>query len=166
MKFGLVIFSLLLLAQLSCSDNAVDPSSTPDPSIPASFNDDPSIYTLNGTWKVHSFENLTSNAIEYKTQKNSGGQDVIVEFNDTKDPHGFSGIKTTNSFGGEFEYAGSRQFKLEGVISTLAGQPKWVDEFDKFIVYALHKEVTFIINEEMLRIYYDYNTKSVTLIKE
>jgi len=166
MRVGLVIVSLLLLGQLSCSDNNVDTPTTPDPSIPASFNDDPSISTLNGAWKVYSFENLTANTIEYKTQKNSGGQDIIVEFNDTKDPHGFSGIKTTNSFGGEFNYVGARQFKLKGVISTLAGQPAWADAFDKMIEYGINKEVTFIINDEMLRIYYGFNTKSVTLIKE
>src|SRR5688500_5312415 len=120
MRPRLVIVSLLLLGQLSCSDGDIDISPTPDPPMPApaSFNDDPSISTLNGTWKVYSFENLTANTIEYKTLKNSGGQDVIVEFNDTKDPHGFSGIKTTNSFGGEFNYVGARQFKLKGVIST------------------------------------------------
>jgi hypothetical protein len=168
MRLGVVIVSLLLLGQLSCSDGDIDASPTPDPypSIPASFNDDPSITTLNGTWKVYSFENLPANTIEYKTRKNSGGQDIIVEFNDTKDPHGFSGIKTTNSFGGEFNYVGARQFKLKGVISTLAGQPAWADEFDKMVTYGLYKEVTFIINDEMLRIYYRFNTKSVTLIKE
>ena len=166
MRPGLAIISLLLLGLFSCSNDNIDPSPTPDTSTPASFNDDPSIATLNGTWKVYSFENLTSNTVEYKTQKNSGGQDIIVEFNDTKDPHGFSGIKTTNSFGGEFDYVSSRQFKLKGVISTLAGQPEWADEFDKLIVYGLNKEVKFIINDEMLRIYYAYNTKSVTLLKE
>ena len=166
MRSSLVIISLLLLGQLSCSNDDIDNSPTPDPSIPASFNDDPSISTLNGLWKVYSFENLTANTIEYKTLKNSGGQDIIVEFDDTKAPHGFSGIKTTNSFGGEFNYLGSRQFKLKGVVSTLAGQPTWADEFDKLVGYGLYEEVTFIINDEMLRIYYSYNTKSVTLIKE
>ena len=165
MRPGQLIFSLFLLGLLSCSDGDIESPPTPDPSIPAFFNDDPSISTLNGTWKVYSFENLISNTIEYKTRKNSGGQDIIVEFNDAKDPHGFTGIKTTNSFGGEFNYVSSRQFKLKGVISTLAGQPKWADEFDKFIVYGLNKEVKFIINEEMLRIYYDYDTKSATLIR-
>ena len=170
MRPGLAIIFLLLVGQLSCSDGDIDTSPTPVPSIPASipasFTDDPSISTLNGTWKVYSFENLPANTIEYKTRKNSGGQDIIVEFNDTKDPHGFSGIKTTNSFGGEFNYVGARQFKLKGVISTLAGQPAWADEFDKMVTYGLYKEVTFIINDEMLRIYYRFNTKSVTLIKE
>ncbi|HMG93729.1 MAG TPA: hypothetical protein VK589_26910 [Chryseolinea sp.] len=166
MRPGLLIISLLLLGQLSCSDGDIDTSSTPEPSIPASFNDDPSITTLNGKWKVYSFENLASNTIEYKTLKNSRGQDIIVEFNDTKVPHGFSGIKTVNMFGGEFNYVGSRQFKLKEVISTLAGQPWWADEFDKFISYGLYNEATFIINDEMLRIEYDYKTKRVTLIKE
>ena len=166
MRPGLVIISLLILGQLSCSDDNMDTAPTPDPSIPASFNDDPSISTLNGTWKVYSFENLTANTIEYKTQKNSGGQNIIVEFNDATNPHAISGIKTTNSFGGEFEYVASRQFKLKGVVSTLAGQPVWADEFDKLVGYGLYKEVTFIINHEMLRIYYSYNSKSVTLIKE
>jgi len=166
MRPGQAIILLFLLAQLSCSDGNNDISPSTDASIPTSFNDDPSISTLNGIWKVHSFENLTANTIEYKTLKNSGGQDIIVEFDDTKNPNAFSGIKTTNIFGGEFDYVGSREFKLKGVVSTLAGQPAWADEFDKLVGYGLYQEVTFIINDEMLRIYYSYNTKSVTLIKD
>jgi hypothetical protein len=166
MRVTLAILSLLLFGQVSCSDDTVEPSPATGDKIPESFNDDPSITTLNGTWKVYSFENLDTHMVEYKTQQNSNGQDIVVEFNDTKDPHGFSGINTTNVFGGEFVYAGSRRFKLKGVISTLAGQPEWGDNFSELIRYAHYDEVTFIINDEILRIYYNFRLKSVTLVKQ
>lgn len=166
MRLKLVIISFFLLGQLSCSDDAAEPSSSTQETIPDSFNDDPSITTLNGTWKVYSFENHDTHMVEYKTKANSNGQDIIVEFNDTKNPHGFSGINTTNVFGGEFVYEGSRQFKLKAVTSTLVGQPEWGDNFDELMHYAHNDEVTFIINNELLCIYYNFQMKSVTLVKQ
>lgn len=166
MRLSSTIFGLLLFGLLSCSpDNVIAPSKN-DPILSTSFQDDPSISTLNGTWKVYCFENISTHTVEYKTKDNSGGKDIIVEFDDTKDPNRFSGIKSTNSFGGEFAYASSRQFKLGGVVSTLMGQPRWADEFDKIVLEGLYNDVTFIISKDMLRIYYDNHTKSVTLIKD
>ena len=166
MRFNLIFVSLLLTG-FSCSDNNIDdPPSTADPSYDISFKDDPAITTLNGKWKVYCIENFNNHTIEYKSRENTWGQDIIVEFNDTTTPHGFTGIKTTNTFGGEFRYVGSRQFRLKGVISTLAGQPRWANEFDKFIVHGLYDDVAFIVNDEMLRIYYHFGMKSIVLVKE
>ena len=167
MRPSSTIIGLLLLTQLSCSPDDADISPPEDDtSISPYFTDDPSISTLNGTWKVYCYENFATKTVEFKTQENSGGQDIIVEFDDTKDPNSFSGVKATNRFGGEFQYVSSREFKLKGVISTLAGQPKWADEFDKVIFDGIYGDVTFTINNKMLCIWYFYGTKSVTLIKQ
>jgi hypothetical protein len=147
------LFTLLLFVQLSCSNDEVNIGS---------FNDDPTITTLNGTWKVISFEDFATNTTETKTQENSWGKDIIVSFNDDLNPKLISGQVTTNSVVGEFEYVGQRQFKVNRYGTTFVGQPVWADKFGE----ALSDTVTFGVNKEQLRIYFDNKTKSVTLTKE
>lgn len=149
-----VIIGLIISGQLSCSNDDIDISS---------FRDDSSITTLNGTWKVVSFEDFTANSVEYKTQENSWGKDIVVTFNDNLNPKLFSGTVTTNSVEGEFEYVGLRQFRLSRYGTTFVGQPIWAD---KFGTAMLDGDVPFKINTERLRIYYDNKTKSVTLTRE
>ncbi|MCA6368812.1 MAG: hypothetical protein IM631_21350 [Cytophagales bacterium] len=154
MKIRKILIGLVLLGQFSCTSNDISINS---------FKDDPSITTLNGTWKVVSFDDLTANTTEFKTQENSWGKDIVVTFNDNINPKLFSGKVTTNSVQGEFEYINQRQFKLKGYGTTFVGQPVWADKFGKAV---LDGNVTFRINSERLRIYYDSKTKSVTLTKE
>jgi hypothetical protein len=149
-----LIIGLIIIGQISCSNEDFDINS---------FKDDPFITTLNGTWRVISFEDFSTNTVEYKTQENSWGKDIIVTFNDNLDPNLFSGKVTTNSVEGEFDYVGQRQFKLNRYGTTYAGQPEWAD---KFGIAVLDGNVTFIINRGGLRIYYDNKTKSVTLTKD
>jgi hypothetical protein len=144
----------LLFGQLSCSTNDTDINS---------FADDSSINTLNGTWKVISFENYTNDSREFKNQENSRGLDIIITFDDTKDPNELSGTNTTNTVLGEFEYIGTRKFKTMNYKTTEVAQPVWADKFNQAI---LDGEVNFKINLVLLRIYYDNETKSVTLTKE
>jgi hypothetical protein len=152
MKFHCVITFLVVL--FNCSNDDVDINS---------FEDDTSIKTLNGEWKVISFENHTEGKIEYKNQENSWGHDIVITFDDTKDPHELLGKNTTNSVFGKFEYVGSRQFKLQELSSTFITQPAWADKFSHAV---LEGEVTYIINRTALRIYYDNKTKSITLLKQ
>ena len=154
MRTWTVIIAFALFGQLSCSNEDLDIKS---------FNDDSSITTLNGTWKVVSFEDLTTNTTECKTQDNSLGKDIIVTFNDILNPKLFSGKVITNSVEGEFDYVGTRQFKLNRYGSTFVGQPLWADKFGAAMTDG---DVPFKINRDRLRIYYDNQTKSVTLTKE
>ena len=143
-----------LIGQLSCSNEDFNINS---------FNDDSSVTTLNGTWKVVSFENYTDNSREFKNQENSRGLDIIINFDDTKDPGELSGTNTTNTVFGEFEYIGIRRFKITGYGSTYVAQPVWADQFNQAI---LDGEMNFRINVTGLRIYYDNETKSVSLTRE
>ena len=59
---------------------------------------------------------------------------LIVTFDDTKDPNEFSGRNTTNSLFGEFDYVGSRQFKLYSLGTTNVGQPEWADKFSQAVL--------------------------------
>jgi hypothetical protein len=149
-----IVFGLLLSGLLSCGDEISDASS---------FNDDLSIITLNGTWKVISFEDLTTNTVEYKTPENSWDKDIIVTFDDKMSPKLLSGTVTTNSVQGEFEYVGLRGFKINHYGTTYVAQPKWADKFGTAV---LDNSASFKINSDRLRIYYGNNSKSVTLTKE
>lgn len=154
MRIKAILVGLLLLAQWSCSE---------ENSGPNDFRDDSSITSLNGTWKVKSFEDHNTGIVEYKTQENSWNLDIIVTFDDTKNPHELTGTNTTNEISGEFDYVGQRELSVSDLFSTEVGQPAWAD---KFIDALIDNDATFKINNEQLRIYFDNNTKSVTLIKE
>jgi hypothetical protein len=149
-----ILIGLILIAQLSCSDENSDIHS---------FTDDLSITTLNGRWRVISFEDFTTNTVEYQTQENSWDKDIIVTFNDALLPKLLSGEVTTNSVHGEFDYVGPRQFKLNKYETTFVAQPSWADKFGTAVN---DNTATFKINSDKLRIYYSNNTKSVTLAKE
>ena len=127
------------------------------------FKDDSSITTLNGTWKVLSYEDYITNRVEVKTEENSRGLDTIVTFDDTKDPNELSGTNTTNTARGEFEYIETRTFRLSSYTPTEVAQPEWANKFDEAITDG---ELEFKINSTGLRIYYDSNNKSVTLTRE
>ena len=118
MRTWTAIIGLVLFGQLSCSNEELDIKS---------FNDDSSITTLNGTWKVLSFESYTDNIREFKNQENSSGLDIIINFDDTKDPNELSGTNTTNTVFGEFEYIGTRKFKINNYGTTEVAQPVWAD---------------------------------------
>ena len=154
MRTWTVIIGLALFGQLSCSNEDLDIKS---------FNDDSSITTLNGKWKVLSFENYTDNIREFKNQENSRGLDIIINFDDTKNPNELSGTNTTNTVFGEFEYIDTRKLKINNYGTTEVAQPVWADKFNQAI---LDGEVNFKINVTGLRIYYDNETKSVTLTRE
>lgn len=151
MKLRTTIIGLLLFVQLSCSDENIDITDLKDNSL---------ISTLNGTWRVYSFENFTAMTTEHKTQENSWDKDITVTFDDSKSPHELSGTNITNTILGDFNYVGQRQFKMNSLSTTQVGQPDWADMFTDAI---LDNEASFKINTKQLRIYYDNETKSVTL---
>jgi hypothetical protein len=154
MRMRKVIIGLLLIGQISCSNKDFDINS---------FMDDSFITSLNGTWRVISFENFSANTVEYKNQENSWDLDIIVTFNDNIYPNLFYGKVTTNSVGGEFEYVGQRQFRLNRYWTTYVGQPVWAD---KFRIALLDSNVSFRVNRDRLRIYFENKTKSVTLTRD
>lgn len=154
MRTWTLFIAFVLIGQQSCSNEDLDIKS---------FNDDASVTTLNGTWRVLSFENYTDNIREFKNQENSRGLDIIIKFDDTKDPNELSGKNTTNTVFGEFQYIGTRKFKVINYGTTEVAQPVWADKFNQAIIDG---ELNFKINVAGLRIYYDNETKSVTLTRE
>jgi hypothetical protein len=112
----IVLFSFVLFSIAGCVNDDVERTS---------FRDDPKILTLNGTWKVLSYEDHTNNTVDKKTQQNSQGLDIIIALDDTSAPHKLSGTNTTNAVFGEFEYSGNRIFKVLKYSSTFIAQPVW-----------------------------------------
>jgi hypothetical protein len=148
-------FVIIAIAMLGCSDDDVNHSSF-DINF---FKDNPNIQSINGTWKVVSFEDYSNKSVEVATDENSSGQDILVTFDDTKNPKTFSGKNTTNFVSGVFDYASTRSLKTNGLVSTLISQPPWADQFLSVFNNAT---ADFIVSENRLRIYFDGKNKSVT----
>jgi hypothetical protein len=116
--------------------------------------------SLNGTWTVYSFENLTTATTEYKTQENSWNKEIQVQIDETKNPKNISGTNTTNQISGELSLVAQNQFIVSNLASTKVNQPRWADEF---ITALLDPNLTFEVSYNKLVIYYANNTKRVTL---
>jgi hypothetical protein len=153
MKFQTLLISLVCIAFTSCSSDDISVDS---------FRDDTSIESLNGTWRVVSFEDFTTGTVEEKSEQNSWNLDIIVTFDDKQLPASVSGKNTTNTIHGQFAYVGQRGLQVSNLMSTYINQPPWANQFNAAI---LDGDVSFGINNTQLRIYYANKTKSVTFAR-
>jgi hypothetical protein len=144
MKRLSLAIGLFLIGILSCTNETFDNS-------------------LNSSWKVFSFENLTTGTIEFKNQENSWNKEIKVKFDETVNPKTISGTNITNQIFGEFSFVGQNQFKVSNLGSTEVNQPRWADEF---LTAILDQNLTFKITNDRLVIYYDNKSKSVTLTRD
>ena len=144
MKRLSLVIGLLLIGIFSCTNDTFDNS-------------------LNGSWTVFSFQNLTTGTTEFKTQENSWDKDIKVKFDDTVNPKTLSGTNITNQIFGEFSFVGQNQFKVSNLGSTEVNQPRWADEF---LVAILDQNLSFKITSDRLVIFYNNKTKSVTLKRD
>ena len=138
----LILLGLLSISIFSCTDET--------------FNN-----SLNGSWTVYSFEDLTTGSTEFKTEENSWNMDINVKFDESKNPKTISGKNITNQIFGEFNYTRKNQFRVNDYFeSTKVNQPRWADEF---VVAILDQNLSYKITGNTLVISYNNNTKSVTL---
>ena len=152
-----VLSIILIVTLISCADHGIERLD--------SLVQRQQIQSLNGTWKVISFEDLSTQEILLQTQENSWGYDIVITFDDTKDPGKIFGKNTTNSVSGEFEYTSETTFKLNGLNSTKIGQPEWGNKFSAAI-FNDNNAVDFEIDNSKLKIYYKNKSNSVTLVKQ
>jgi hypothetical protein len=127
------------------------------------FVDNRSIQTLNGTWKIISFDDHALKKVELPNQDNLRGLEIKITFNDTTKPLSIYGINTTNTINGEFEYIQTRKFKIMNLSTTDVGEPDWGK---KFTIAILSKDIEFIISGKRLRVYYNQRVNSMTLEKQ
>lgn len=151
----LTFTGILLLWLMSCED---------DHFRVAKVLDDPQIITVNGTWKVLSYEDYAAEEIILPDSSNSWGYDIIVTFSDTQNPPSLTGRNTTNSIFGTFSYKGHRSIEFGKVAGTYVGQPVWADEFSE--VFQGEEALFFAINSSFLRVFYRGGQNSVTLEKQ
>ncbi|MEQ8471750.1 MAG: hypothetical protein RIC35_11215 [Marinoscillum sp.] len=127
------------------------------------INDDASIQSINGTWKVLSFENFHNNTVTYPNEENSWNKEISITFDDSSSPHQYSGRNITNSIFGEFHYTDERGFEVERMGTTYVGQPELGNLFARAL---LDDNIRYEINSTHLRIYFDEQMQSVTLERQ
>jgi hypothetical protein len=122
------------------------------------FQDDETIQTINGKWKVVSYEDYEKSSITVKNDVDSwNGMDVILTFASDS----LYGYCTTNYMTGKYSLSG-RNIHIIHYGGTKIGQPEWGNMFLK-VVYDLE---SFEVNQHQLRLYYDDSEKSVTFSRE
>ena len=125
--------------------------------------DDASVKSLNGTWKVLSFEDYDNNEVTYPNEENLWGLSIEITFDDTNEPNEFNGRNASNLIFGKFQYIGKRSFNIESMGTTYVNQPELADLFTQAL---LDDNVRYEINSGYLRIFFDDETQSVTLERQ
>jgi len=124
--------------------------------------DDLSISTLNGTWRVVAYKELDTKKVIIKDSINSWGMDIIITFDDSINPAEVKGRNTTNSIFGKFIYINDRSFRILELGTTEVNQPEWAN---RFVDLVLESELVFEVNENQLLIINEQNQLSALLEK-
>jgi hypothetical protein len=120
-----------------------------------------SLTSLNGTWRVVSFENYDENSVIYPTEENSMGYDITVTFDESGDPYQLSGRNATNDIYGTFEYLTDNKVRVSHFTSSKVAQPELADEFSRAFT---SENLEFAIEKSRLKLYYENKSRSVTLV--
>ena len=151
MKVWLLYLGLIALL-LGCDDDFES----------LAIQDDASVLSLNGTWRLVAYEDYRQNEIITKTEENSWGRDVVITFDDTTDPFGINGQNTTNSVFCSFDYTERRSIRVPALGSTYVNQPEWGNLFNRL----MRDELTFQINTSYLKIYNEAQGLAALLEKQ
>jgi hypothetical protein len=134
-----------------------------DDLVNLNIQDDLSITTINGTWRLIAYKELDTKNVIRKDSSNSWGSEVIVAFDDTIDPSAISGRNTTNRIFGGFEYLNERSFRTSGLLSTRVSQPEWGD---RFVDLVSESDLRFKVNESQLQLFNEQQQLSALFEKE
>ncbi|MFH2143745.1 MAG: hypothetical protein ABIJ97_15075 [Bacteroidota bacterium] len=152
--FSLILGTFILLYAFSGCDKE-------DIYIQDGFYDDSSIKSIEGTWKIISYQDFVNDTSVYKHDIGSDSLDVIISFEDKMFKNILSGTNTTNSISGEYKYKSKREIKIKFIVTTLISEPEWGQMFS-----AISSQIKeFKINSAQLRFYYNNQNNSVTLDK-
>jgi hypothetical protein len=83
--------------------------------------------TLNGTWKLLKYHNLTTGTSESEPPNIS--RSIIIEFSDNRIKGNMNGHTVTNTVGGEYELLQDNKMKTLSFGGTKVGEPNWGDKF-------------------------------------
>lgn len=138
MKSLNIFFLSILMVLLSCNEEV--------PSI--DFQDDPSITSIEGNWKLIQIFDADGEIIT-KTEDNSWGYDVAFTIDDNGDPFEIYGKNTTNQIFGGFDYLEGRAVQVYAIGTTYVNQPEWGNKFSKVFYSA---KLTYSVNSDWLRL--------------
>jgi hypothetical protein len=139
-----------VLVLFSCEDAEIGPV----------FADDPSIRSIEGTWQVEYFYDLSAKERIEKSKDNSWGYDIEITFQENTIDTTFAGSNTTNQIAGQYAYRGERTIEILNLSSTFVNQPEWAN---LFVDAILDDTVRFAADRETLRFYYEDDSRYVSL---
>lgn len=143
----------------------ISASCTKDASIQY-FQDDASINTVYGTWKLVSRENYATGEVFYKDQNdvqpycnNAASCDIILTFLRNNLTDSLTGHTITNQVSGIFTFNPSlRQFSITSFGGTKVGEPRWSDN----IWDNAHDIGKYKVTNQYLRLYMNSKQESLT----
>jgi hypothetical protein len=150
----IIVTFILLVAFSGCIKDDIN--------VQDGFLDDSSIKSIEGTWKVVSYQDFVNDTSVYKSDVGSDSADVIITFDDKLFKNVLSGTNTANSISGEYRYHNKREIEIKFIVTTLIAEPEWGQMFSA--VSSQIKE--FKINRQQLRFYYNNQQNSVTFSRE
>jgi hypothetical protein len=159
MRKPLLYTAVLLTVFCSCKKDSI-----------LSFQDDPSITSVYGTWKLISRENYYTNEVFYKQTADVQGYcnssracDIILTFSKINSENKISGHTITNEVYGEFTFdQAMRHFNIVEFGGTKIGEPMWSDNIWKNINHI----ESYKINGQFLRLYLDNKPESLTFERQ
>jgi hypothetical protein len=134
------------------------------------FQDDTTLSTPYGTWKLISRENYATNQVFYKEQSDVQGYcnnpascDIILTFSRVNSADIITGHTITNTVTGDFTFnPGLRQLNILSFGGTKVGEPRWsYNIWDN--IYDVGK---YKVNNEYLRLYLNSKQESLTFKRE
>lgn len=153
-NYQYIYFLLAILFLSSCGKSDIN--------VQDGFIDDSSIKSIEGTWKVVSYQDFVNDTSVNKSDVGSDSADVIITFDDKLFKNVLSGTNTANSISGEYRYHNKREIEIKFIVTTLIAEPEWGQMFSA--VSSQIKE--FKINSQQLRFYYNSQQNSVTFSRE
>lgn len=159
MKKILMLFSISLFLFVGCKKNPVNP---------------PIDNSLNGTWKVVSYQNMETNTTITKISLESGipylsnsNNDIVITLNQKKDTLQLSGHTVTNDVSGIFKLGASDSMSCLSFGGTKVGEPNW----GRWFWDAMYSASSYQLKGNNLIIYYNFQDNkagrwNVTLIPQ
>jgi hypothetical protein len=157
-----LLFVILYAALASCTKSA---SKGIQP-----VEDDLSMRTPHGTWRLVSSENFSTEEAFYKDPSDvnpycKAGRpcDIILTFSGTDSTGSIVGHTITNEMSGAFSFdATSRRFTTLGFGGTKLGEPRWSDA----VWDNMYNIESFSVNNQHLRLYFDAKKQSLTFARD
>ena len=116
--------------------------------------------TLNGTWKLLKYHNLTTGTSE--SEPSNISRSIIIEFSDNSIKGNMNGHTVTNTVGGEYELLQDNKMKTLSFGGTKVGEPNWGDKFWD----AIHAASSYRRQSDKLYIHFNAETEKMEFKKQ